>query len=519
MKIIILNILSFVIFANHSAFAQSVLWNSYYRGQNSNDDWGSCIGLDDSGYTYITGITDWGPSGCATIKYKPNGDSVWTRVLGSSSAPVGSGVLIVDSLKNVYIGGSLTLLKYNTNGVIQWERRDSLGGWHISTDAMMFDSSGYIMTTGVVVASGGFYCVVSKFEPQNGNLIWRSLYPILNGDVYAMSIDKNQNVVVCGKRGESFEPTYYDFFVLKFDHSGNFVWYRTYTSTGQFTTDLAYDVTTDDSCNVYATGVGDPGGPFEIVTIKYDSSGTQKWIKTYSNSFGSIGSHVLLDKLGNVIVAGYNNGNDIVIKYANDGSEMWTRLMPDGNYHPAFALDTLNNIYIASARARGSWGDLQVYKYNPNGILQWHLIYPGAGNTGQLPRDMIVDKNGYVYTTGSGFGLGGGTGVKMSTFKISQVTGINILSENIPNKYSLSQNFPNPFNPTTRINFSIPNSGFVSLKVYDMLGREVSVLVNEKLTAGEYSYDFDAGILQSGIYFYCFQANKFSKTNKMILLK
>ncbi|HCN36620.1 MAG TPA: T9SS C-terminal target domain-containing protein, partial [Bacteroidetes bacterium] len=75
------------------------------------------------------------------------------------------------------------------------------------------------------------------------------------------------------------------------------------------------------------------------------------------------------------------------------------------------------------------------------------------------------------------------------------------------------------FNPTTKINFSLPKEEFVSLKVYDMLGREVSNLVNEKLNAGEYSYDFDGSSLQSGTFFYRLQSENFSDTKKMILLK
>lgn len=516
-KIFLLTNIGLIILVSNLAISQSVIWNSYYRGQNSNQDWGSMVKVDDSGYVYITGTLDWGPSGCATIKYKPNGDSVWTRVLYDVA---GSDEIMLDKNGNVYMTGHITLMKYNSNGDIQWIRRDSLNNWHISTNAMRFDSSGYILTSGQADFKGGQACVVSKFEPQNGNLIWRGLIPILNGKVFAMSIDKNQNILVCGTRGNNNIPSYYDYFVIKYNNAGNFIWERNYTSTGQFTTDWAYDVTTDDSCNVYVTGVGDPGGPFEIVTIKYDSSGTQKWLRTYSNSFGSTGSRVAIDKSGNVIVAGYNNSNDIVIKYSNDGTELWSRLMPDGGYHPAFTLDSLDNIYMAGGKVRGSWGDLQVYKYNPNGVLQWQLIYPGSGNTGQLPRDMVVDKNGMVYTTGSGYGLGiGGTGVKMSTFKISQVTGINIISSNIPDKFLLSQNYPNPFNPTTKINFSLPKEEFVSLKVYDMLGREVSNLVNEKLNAGEYSYDFDGSSLQSGTFFYRLQSENFSDTKKMILLK
>lgn len=85
--------------------------------------------------------------------------------------------------------------------------------------------------------------------------------------------------------------------------------------------------------------------------------------------------------------------------------------------------------------------------------------------------------------------------------------------------FSLSQNYPNPFNPLSVITFSIPNQEFVTLKVYDMLGIEVAALVNEELTAGYYTVEFDSKGLSSGTYFYRIQAGKFSDTKKMILLK
>jgi hypothetical protein len=92
-------------------------------------------------------------------------------------------------------------------------------------------------------------------------------------------------------------------------------------------------------------------------------------------------------------------------------------------------------------------------------------------------------------------------------------------SEIIPEKYSLSQNYPNPFNPVTKINFAIPKQGFVTIRLYDILGREVSRLVNEYMTAGEYTIDFNAGNLSSGIYFYRMEINGFSDIKKMILIK
>ncbi|MBK6913880.1 MAG: T9SS type A sorting domain-containing protein [Ignavibacteriales bacterium] len=91
-------------------------------------------------------------------------------------------------------------------------------------------------------------------------------------------------------------------------------------------------------------------------------------------------------------------------------------------------------------------------------------------------------------------------------------------------KYFLSDNYPNPFNPTTTISFSIPERSFVTLKVYDMLGREVAELVNEELETGSFEKTFDANNLASGIYIYRITAMKdgkifFNESRRMLLIK
>jgi Secretion system C-terminal sorting domain len=92
-------------------------------------------------------------------------------------------------------------------------------------------------------------------------------------------------------------------------------------------------------------------------------------------------------------------------------------------------------------------------------------------------------------------------------------------SENIPITFNLFQNYPNPFNPSTTINFVIPQSSFVNLKVYDVLGKEVATLIDEYKQAGKYETEFNAANLPSGVYFYKLQAGSFISTKKMILLK
>ena len=89
----------------------------------------------------------------------------------------------------------------------------------------------------------------------------------------------------------------------------------------------------------------------------------------------------------------------------------------------------------------------------------------------------------------------------------------------IPVKYDLSQNYPNPFNPSTKINYALPTDGQVSIKIFDMAGKEVMSLVNEVKTAGYYSVNFNASNLSSGIYFYSLSAADFTATKKMMLVK
>jgi hypothetical protein len=88
-----------------------------------------------------------------------------------------------------------------------------------------------------------------------------------------------------------------------------------------------------------------------------------------------------------------------------------------------------------------------------------------------------------------------------------------------PLAFSSEQNFPNPFNPTTKINYHIPQLSFVTLNVYDVLGSEIATLVNEEKSVGSYEIEFNATVLPSGIYFYRLQAGSFVETKKMVLMK
>jgi len=97
--------------------------------------------------------------------------------------------------------------------------------------------------------------------------------------------------------------------------------------------------------------------------------------------------------------------------------------------------------------------------------------------------------------------------------------GINVVSTEIPAKYDLKQNYPNPFNPTTNIKFAVPHNEFVSIKVYDVLGKEVETLLNENKQAGTYEVNFNASSLSSGVYFYKMTAGSFVSIKRMVVVK
>ncbi|MEO8512560.1 MAG: T9SS type A sorting domain-containing protein [Ignavibacteria bacterium] len=152
-----------------------------------------------------------------------------------------------------------------------------------------------------------------------------------------------------------------------------------------------------------------------------------------------------------------------------------------------------------------------------------HIIYQNAGNSGNLYARGFGIISGYG---GSGQNLWGiellGCVIDGVVYgDTSMLVGINQISTEIPKKFQLQQNYPNPFNPVTKIKFNISrtSSALTFLSVYDILGHEVAVLVNEQLRPGSYEADWNASAYPSGVYYYKFESGSFSETKKMVLIK
>ena len=136
----------------------------------------------------------------------------------------------------------------------------------------------------------------------------------------------------------------------------------------------------------------------------------------------------------------------------------------------------------------------------------------GSSNGGEELVTMSVDAANTLH----GFGVGNNGNIIKYVYQKPS----NVPPE--PGKISsfyLSQNYPNPFNPATTINYQIPELNFVTIKIYDVLGKEAATLVNEEKPAGNYQIEFNGANLPSGIYFYRIQAYDYVETRKMVLLK
>jgi photosystem II stability/assembly factor-like uncharacterized protein len=199
---------------------------------------------------------------------------------------------------------------------------------------------------------------------------------------------------------------------------------------------------------------------------------------------------------GNNIFAGSGQG----VLLSTDNGTSWTQT-PLMN-QIIFSLTTYgNNIYAGTGFNGG------VYVSSNNGST-WIQRNEGLGNL-YIYAFCVLNNNIFVGTAGK------------SVYKrpLSELTGIQPVSNEITDNFSLSQNYPNPFNPLTQIGFGISELGFVSLKIYSALGREVQTLVSEKLSPGTYIVEFSGNDLPSGVYFYKIQSGHFSEVKKMFLLK
>ena len=256
------------------------------------------------------------------------------------------------------------------------------------------------------------------------------------------------------------------------------------------------------------------------------------WLQT---SLNDKGVHSILQS-GNYIYAGTYNLSGVFI--STNGGFNWVQSSLDnqnvnclavigldvfagvnlfGVYHSAnYGTNwTQAGLYYNYVRSFAVYGsrlfagtDSSIYLTSDNGI-NW--VDKGQGlPSGDLIPSLAITNN-YLFAATSYYGVW--------RIPLSEIIGVEPISSGIPNNSSLFQNYPNPFNPITNIKFQIAKSGDVKLVVFDVLGREVTTLVNEQLNPGTYEVQWDASSYPSGVYFYRLITNTYSETKKMVLMK
>ncbi len=229
-----------------------------------------------------------------------------------------------------------------------------------------------------------------------------------------------------------------------------------------------------------------------------------------------------------------------IFRSTDDGNE-WKRLtegLPYGANYLSIAFDSNNYIYtqgqytgiFKSTNNGDNWSENtnfpltivnqlfitnhdDIYAATQNGVF---LSKDGAETWDNVSGNLTDAQINSIATNSEGTGF---AGTNNGVYKCDNIQTDVHTTENKELYFNLLQNYPNPFNPTTNIGFRIAEFGFVSLKVYDVLGREVAILVNEEKHAGNYEVKFDGSGLSSGIYFYKLNTENYSSVKKMILMK
>ena len=471
-------------------------WVKTYDGPFHGSDEAIAIALDKQNNVYVLGNSKnlYGKLVYAIIKYSNNGEQMWVReYINSDSIGAYPYALVVDDSGNVYITGSCSTIsfgsdfgtvKYNTNGIFQWVR--FFGGTENISDgpsSITTDNNGNIYVTGIVYDTANVRPLTTIKYDSLGNLKWVAKYIGENNGIgrgVKVSIDRIGNVFVAGE-GRAGTYAKYEFVLLKYDTDGNENWARRYRCSSA-SNGNAYlkDMAIDDSNNVYICGVNDSNqNGWDFTTLKYNNTGDWLWIKRYKKTFNSSDEarSIAVDKFCNIYITGRTNNNT-------------------------------------------PWYQYCTVKYSSIGEFKWSMFYNNNSpfNFNHEAVKLKVDSTGNVYVTGNS--EGNGTGMDIATIKYSNPSGINNITNETPVEYKLFQNYPNPFNSMTNVKWQMSKVGNAKIVVFDILGKEIATLVNEKLKQGTYNVKFDGSKLSTGIYFYrLITDGTIIDIKKLILLK
>ncbi len=450
------------------------------------------------------------------------------------------------------------IAKLDATETLQWTKTFGGTGWDDISSIIQTADGGYI-------AAGSSIFKIDK----NGTLHWCE-----NISGYGNSIiQTTEGMYVIAGYTQSFGEGYDDMFIVKIDSSGSLQWARTVGGTGE---DLACSIVQTSDGGYAVTGIGISGIGL-ITVLKLNSSGNLQWARNFE---GEITSTIIQSTDGGYVVIGRTPPpyNLYVIKLNPAGDLQWTRTIGLKDINIANSIiQTADGGYAVVGSTSGveTFPDWYIVKLDSVGILEWSKVVTGGTEIGNEAYSIIhtldwgyaiagvkdsFDPAGnmYIVKYDSAWHTCGGndsmvishTGTLDSIISITPnvtsptgfittrtptvgsggaatmicVTGIQPISNKIPVTYKLYQNYPNPFNPVTKIKFDVPAVGVqytepLRLVIYNVLGREIALLVNQQLAPGTYEVDWDGTNYPSGIYFYKLTAGDYTETKKMVLMK
>lgn len=558
-KIITAAALTLLIISSIS-FGQLVTKVLVYNGPGNQID--KCTGItqDNFGFVYATGVS-WGSTSTkedyATIKFGEDGDYIWAvRYDGPGHNIDNATAITIDNAGNVYVTGwsrsgsdygseDYCTIKYNNNGQQLWAARyDGAVGndcyYYDYANAIVVDNAGNVYVTGESWGNdnlNGDYLTV-KYN-SNGVVQWAKRYngpSSKNDKALSIGLDAMNNVYVTGASEQQGKG--YDYLTVKYNNAGAQQWAARYDGPA-YLNDIACELKVDGIGNVFVTGSSHGGTTkLDYTTIKYNTAGQQQWLQRYTNSpinDTDAATGIDVDVYGNVYVTGYSkaSGNSsydyVTIKYKGaDGTQMWLNRADGGLSDKAWDIKVIYKtcasgngsngggdvpcwdvfVYVSGESKLGSGSDFLSYGYGENGNQRWVNRFNGPQNGNDAAYTISVKSNYPVIYAGGVFSNDYG------------IIGITELTRNgSGNKNGISNNYPNPFNPTTNINYIITKETFVKINVFDILGRNVANLVDEKKPEGNYSVTFDASDLNSGVYFYKIETDYASETRRIVLIK
>ena len=550
-KLLVTIVFLVTFFANVSISQVSQEWINTYNSPTNGPDNPVAMTVDNSGNVYVTGVSSTSTTGrdIATIKYNSSGVEQWVARYDNGSGDDVKGIT-VDASGNVYIAASIVVnnsgvqatVKYNSSGVEQWVALlgvpvGSPAGPGNGKSCIATDASGNVYVGGSrIFGSGqnGSY-LLTKYN-SNGDSVWTRTYKGshflagLGSGIVCIKVDGSY-IYVTGKSFDQNPDLSASAFAttIKYDLSGSHQWMRKDTLVNGSDDVIGMDI--DASGNIIV--ICDFG--FNLITYKYNSSGAMLWKRIYSGIAGDYYDEVTglaLDASGNIFLTGNSHRSVgdrdfLTLKYDASGNLLWERFYNgsgnDGDYSKGISVDASGNAYITGLTYETNFNfDYTTIRYDADGTQRWKIRYDGGfTNRRDEPVTIETDPDDNVIVTG--ISSRGVNTDDYATIKYSQSVGINQFSTVIPEGYYLSQNYPNPFNPVTSLEFGISSgergSGSVSLRIYDILGKEVAVLVNSILQPGLYKFIFNASGFNSGIYFYRLETDNFSAVRKMILQK